>query len=194
MVTQSERETGARRDRNLEVVLRRLQQRIFPMFDSHTRGVRLRVFDVDHAAVSPGLEQLRAGEWAAARATLDAALADESVLALPPEELAKVYYNASVARRFDPTTMGDLESHYANARILLDGAIQLDPGNDYYFVARNHLDADAQRAAALRVQEMSAAFNYGYAPSAGAQPQPVTPTPAPPSGPPPTSVPGTTAH
>jgi hypothetical protein len=182
VVTQAEHEDGGRRDRNVEVVLRRLQQRIFPMFDSHTRGVRLRVFDVEHPAVIPGLELLRAGQWTEASASLEAALADESVLALPPEQLARVYYNLSVARRFDPATMGDLAMHYANARILLDGAIQLDPSNEYYVRVSDHLDADAQRAAALRVQEGAAAQHYGdVAAPAPAETQPVVPSGAPPT-------------
>ena len=176
VVTQSEHENGRDRDRNIEVVLRRLAQRIFPMFDSHERRVRLRVFSVDHPAVEPGLELLRNGQWTEARATLETAITDESVLALPPEQLARVYYDLSVARRFDPTTMTDLESHYANARVLLDSAIQLDPSEAYYVRVRDHLDADAQRAAALQVQQGAAAVNYGDAPpSAPAEPQPAAP-------------------
>ncbi len=164
VVTQSEREDGGRRDRNVEVVLRRLQQRIFPMFDPHTRGVRLRVFDVEHTAVTPGLELLREGQWSEARASLEAAVRDPSVLSLPPEQLARTYYALSVARRFDTAAMADVQAHYANARAALDQAIQLDPENDYYLSARANLAADVQRAMALQHQQGAAAINYGEAP------------------------------
>lgn len=189
VVTQSEREDGRNRDRNVEVVLRRLAQRIFPMFDSHERRVRLRVFSVDHPAVEPGLDLLREGQWTEARATLETAITDPSVLALPPEQLARVYYDLSVARRFDPATMSDLEAHYASARALLDSAIQLDPSEAYYVRVRDHLDADAQRAAALQVQQSAAAVNYGdTSPPPPAEPQP--PTPEDPALTPPPAEPG----
>lgn len=87
--------------------------------------------------------------------------------------LAKVYDNLPVARRFDPTTMGDLSTHYSDVLAALQQAQRLDPGEPLYPQSMADVQADAQRAALRRQQDNVAAANQ-------ARVVPATPSAAPP--------------
>jgi hypothetical protein len=180
-------ERGRRRERNLEVVLRRFAQVVFPRFDPRAQRVRLHVPEVDHPLVAPALELLVDERWSEARGGLEAALQDPGVLALPPEVLARVHYNLAIARRFDPATMGDLPAHYAAAQEAAAAAAALDPTNSRYAQMQLELIQDAERAAVVRQHETAAAVNYGEATIQGGAASPSEPSSEPPLG----AAPGT---
>jgi hypothetical protein len=147
--------------------------------------VDVHLYEVDVESVRDAISVLEAGDWTRGRAMLERAVKTQEVRALPREERARAIFDLGQARRFDPSTQGDLGRHFAAAERALAFALRLHPTSTY---ERALLDLRAHRHSVelARAQEEAAEHNYRVGegipeppPAYGDRNPPPSPAPAP---------------
>lgn len=160
-VSFSVEEEGRAYQRLRERAFVRLGDRLSSLVDAREQTVRVRLARAPLPEVDEAHELLRAGRWREGRALLERLARSEQVTALPRTERARVYYDLSIARRFDPVSLErDPERHFRAAESPLRAALRDDP-DPLYQRALEDLATHREQVELLRRQREAAEHNFG---------------------------------
>ncbi len=109
--------------------------------------------------VEDAIDAIKGGDWAEGRRLLDRSVRSAAFRELEPEDAARVLYDLSLARRFDPETPRAPDLHYALSSEPLREAIALHPA-PRYLEALEALEAHSRALEELTRQRTAAAHNF----------------------------------
>ena len=134
-------------------VVAQLQQGLVALFQQRVEVIEVELLDVDQPQVERAIELIAdEADWRRARLLLEEAVKTPAWRQSGAATRARVLYDLAMARRFDPSTMDDLEAHFAAADRALRAAQRFDPDEPRYAAARASLARHRRRATTVRAQ------------------------------------------
>jgi len=176
-IQQRARAESLHEGRDYDVMRRRavrdLKEKILAMVDQRREEVHVDLLEVDVPEVERAIGVIDQGNWSEGRRILDASWDTPTVQALDDEDKARVLYDIGQARRFDPSTLGDHDAHFAAAERAFRAALRHDRDEEIYAEALEALERHRRQVAVVRAQEEAAEHNYRMAtPPRGVPPPP----------------------
>ena len=152
---------------------RHLARRVAQMSRIRSISARVPFLSVEGLPISQLAQLAREGRWREARRGLEALIRGRAARSLEPPQRARLLYDLSLGRRFDPSSMGELEGHFRAAEAPLVAALRLDPLPRYEEALGELRD---HRIQLLLIAEQRAAQEHNFrlrrAPSRPAPPAP----------------------
>lgn len=153
------RQEGRDSDTMRADALRDLMTKVRALLDQRVENVDVALLHVDAPEVERAIESIEAGKWREGRVMLERVARGPTFRALSREERARVLYDLSQARRFDPTTIARGARHFDAAESALRAAIRIDD-RPRYREALRVLAAHRAQMELVRTQREAAEHNY----------------------------------
>jgi hypothetical protein len=165
------RDSGRDFDELRERVVARMRSDLLELFDERVEVQEVELLTVGVTPVDRALATIEGGDWRGGRRMLERAVRSGEVDRLPPDELAKVYYDLGQTRRFDPGAASEPERYFAAAERALRRAIALD-ADERYEAALRDLARQRRRESVRRAQREAAARNFDVTQTPNVPPPP----------------------
>jgi len=153
-------------------VIERLTERTVQLLDQRAEDVAVELHPTEAPQVQAALDAIRDGRWTHGRDLLERYVVSADFGALSREERARVLYDLSQARRFDPSVPPDVR--FERASEALEAAVQLHP-QDRYASAISELEAHRRARELVQAQEQARHHNFRVGRTEGAASVPEPP-------------------